>query len=85
MTALPKDAPLVVFALRSRPAMGLVDEDLHRMHHASRSLVFPLPAPLSVPKKAPLPWDERAADHGLGYREVRPLPNMREMNIVVPK
>jgi hypothetical protein len=40
-------------------------------HHAARSLVFPLPAPGSVPKKAPLPWDPNAADHGLGYRNVR--------------
>jgi hypothetical protein len=40
-------------------------------HHAARSLVFPLPAPGSVPKKAPLPWDPSAADHGLGYRKLR--------------
>lgn len=40
-------------------------------HHAARSLVFPLPAPGSVPKKAALPWDPNATDHGLGYRNVR--------------
>jgi 3',5'-cyclic AMP phosphodiesterase CpdA len=39
-------------------------------HYAARSLVFPLPAPGSVPKKAPLPWDPASPDHGLGYREV---------------
>ncbi len=39
-------------------------------HHSARSLVFPLPAPGSVPKRAPLPWDATAADHGLGYRAV---------------
>lgn len=39
-------------------------------HHAARSLIFPLPAPGSVPKKAPLPWDASAKDHGLGFREV---------------
>jgi hypothetical protein len=39
-------------------------------HHAARSLVFPLPAPGSVPKKAPLPWDASSADHGLGWRQV---------------
>jgi 3',5'-cyclic AMP phosphodiesterase CpdA len=39
-------------------------------HHAARSLVFPLPAPGSVPKKAPLPWDANVADHGLGYRSI---------------
>jgi len=43
----------------------------HIAHHAARSLVFPLPAPGSVPKKAPLAWDPRASDHGLGYREVQ--------------
>lgn len=40
-------------------------------HHAARSLIFPLPAPGSVPKKAPLPWDPAALDHGIGYRSVR--------------
>jgi 3',5'-cyclic AMP phosphodiesterase CpdA len=40
-------------------------------HHAGRSLVFPLPAPGSVPKKAPLAWDPASPDHGLGYRSVR--------------
>ena len=39
-------------------------------HRAARSLVFPLPAPGAVPKKAPLTWDSQSADHGLGYREV---------------
>jgi hypothetical protein len=42
----------------------------HIAHHAARSLIFPLPAPASVPKKAPLPWDPRAPFHGLGYRRV---------------
>lgn len=46
------------------------DRTGHVQHYAARSLVFPLPAPGSVPKKAPLPWDEASADHGLGYREV---------------
>lgn len=41
------------------------------VHHAARSLIFPLPAPGSVPKKAPLPWDAAATDHGIGYRSVR--------------
>ena len=40
-------------------------------HHSARSLVFPLPAPGSVPKRAPLPWDASSADHGLGYRSVK--------------
>jgi len=39
-------------------------------HHSARSLVFPLPAPGSVPKKAPLPWDPASPDHGLGWRSI---------------
>jgi len=39
-------------------------------HHAARSLVFPLPAPGAVPKRAPLPWDANASDHGIGHRAV---------------
>jgi 3',5'-cyclic AMP phosphodiesterase CpdA len=39
-------------------------------HHAARSLIFPLPAPGSVPKKVPLAWDPQSPDHGLGYRSV---------------
>ena len=40
-------------------------------HHAARSLIFPLPAPGSVPKRAPLPWDATATDHGIGYRTIQ--------------
>jgi 3',5'-cyclic AMP phosphodiesterase CpdA len=39
-------------------------------HHAARSLVFPLPAPASVPEKKPLAWDPSARDHGVGWRSV---------------
>jgi 3',5'-cyclic AMP phosphodiesterase CpdA len=39
-------------------------------HVSARALAFPLPAPLSVPEKHPLPWDATAIDHGLGYRAV---------------
>ena len=39
-------------------------------HHAAQSLVFPLPAPLSQPKRAPLPWDPLHPRRGLGFREV---------------
>ena len=42
----------------------------HIAHHAAKSLVFPLPAPGSVPKKAPLPWDPAAPFNGLGYRRI---------------
>jgi 3',5'-cyclic AMP phosphodiesterase CpdA len=39
-------------------------------HVSGRALVFPLPAPMSVPEKKPLPWDAAAPDHGLGYRGI---------------
>ena len=39
-------------------------------HHAAKSLMFPLPAPGSQPKRAPLPYDPQK--RGLGFREVRP-------------
>jgi hypothetical protein len=42
----------------------------HIVHHAAKSLVFPLPAPGSVPKKAPPPWNPAAPFSGLGYREI---------------
>ncbi len=40
------------------------------LHVSARALVFPLPAPMSVPEKKPLPWDASAPDHGLGYRGI---------------
>jgi 3',5'-cyclic AMP phosphodiesterase CpdA len=43
----------------------------HIQHHAGRSLIFPLPAAGSVPKRAPLAWDAGSVDHGLGHRSIR--------------
>ena len=42
----------------------------HIAHHAAKSLMFPLPAPGSVPKRAPLPWDASAPYKGLGFRDI---------------
>ena len=42
----------------------------HIAHHAAKSLIFPLPAPGSVPKRVPVPWDPAAPYKGLGYRNV---------------
>jgi len=42
----------------------------HIAHHSAKSLIFPLPAPGSVPKRAPVPWDPEHPARGLGYREV---------------
>jgi len=42
----------------------------HIEHHAAKSLIFPLPAPGSQPKRVPLPWDPANPYRGLGFREV---------------
>ena len=43
----------------------------HIAHHSAKSLMFPLPAPGSVPKKAPLPWDPATPYNGLGFRTIQ--------------
>jgi 3',5'-cyclic AMP phosphodiesterase CpdA len=43
----------------------------HIAHHAAKSLIFPLPAPMSVPKKAPIPWDAASPYRGLGFRTIQ--------------
>lgn len=42
----------------------------HIEHHAAHSLMYALPAPGSVPKKAPLPWAADRPYANLGYREI---------------
>ncbi|HET7548093.1 MAG TPA: metallophosphoesterase [Usitatibacter sp.] len=54
---------------------GHIHQEHHHMtahiaHHSAKSLMFPLPAPLSQPKRTPLPWDPAAPYRGLGFREV---------------
>src|SRR6478735_1231695 len=74
-----KDGARAIELLEARPNVNVFYGHIHQqheqrtgtiVHRAARSLVFPLPAPGSVPKKAPLAWDPQSADHGLGYREV---------------
>jgi hypothetical protein len=40
------------------------------LHVSARSAMYPLPAPGAQPKKAPLPWNAAAQDHGIGWRQV---------------
>jgi len=54
---------------------GHIHQEHHHMtghiaHHAAKSLIFPLPAPGSAPKRAPVPWDPAAPYKGLGFRDV---------------
>jgi 3',5'-cyclic AMP phosphodiesterase CpdA len=54
---------------------GHIHQENHHMtghiaHHSAKSLIFPLPAPGSQPKRLPVPWDPAQPYKGLGYREV---------------
>jgi hypothetical protein len=42
----------------------------HIAHHATKSLIFPLPAPGSQPKREPVRWDPAQPYRGLGFRDV---------------
>lgn len=42
----------------------------HIPHHAAKSLIFPLPAPGSQPRRLPLAWNPAAPYSGLGFREI---------------
>ncbi|MBT9099745.1 metallophosphoesterase [Methylovulum psychrotolerans] len=46
----------------------------HIQHHAATSLIFPLPAPGSVPKRAPIPWNSAKPYDGLGFRQIEAYP-----------
>jgi hypothetical protein len=54
---------------------GHIHQENHHMtahiaHHSAKSLMFPLPAPMSQPKREPVPWDPQNPYRGLGFREV---------------
>jgi len=54
---------------------GHIHQEHHHMtghipHHAAKGLMFPLPAPGSLPKRVPIPWDAAAPYKGLGYRGI---------------
>jgi len=53
----------------------------HIPHHAAKGLMYPLPAPNSVPKKAPIPWDASVPYKGLGYRSITSMKSMPELAI----
>jgi calcineurin-like phosphoesterase family protein len=54
---------------------GHIHQENHHMtghiaHHSAKSLIFPLPAPKSQPKREPIKWDAAAPYRGLGFRDV---------------
>lgn len=54
---------------------GHIHQENHHMtghiaHHAAKSLIFPLPAPFSQPKRVPLAWNAAEPYKGLGFRRI---------------
>jgi hypothetical protein len=54
---------------------GHIHQEHHHMtghiaHHSAKSLIFPLVAPGSKPKREPVPWDPAQPYQGLGFRGV---------------
>lgn len=65
---------------------GHIHQENHHMtghiaHHAAKGLMFPLPAPLSVPKKAPIAWDAAHPYRGLGFRGIEDEVKKAELKI----
>jgi 3',5'-cyclic AMP phosphodiesterase CpdA len=58
---------------------GHIHQEHHQMtgriaHHAAKSLIFPLPAPGSQPKRLPVAWDPAHPFAGLGWRGIAAHP-----------
>jgi hypothetical protein len=55
---------------------GHIHQENHHMtghiaHHSAKSLIFPLPAPGSAPKRTPVPWNPAEPYSGLGFRSIK--------------
>lgn len=66
---------------------GHIHQEHHHMtghiaHHSAKSLIFPLPAPGSQPKREPLPWDASQPYWGLGFRSVEAEVDKAEYAII---
>jgi len=66
---------------------GHIHQENHHMtghiaHHSAKSLIFPLPAPGSVPKRVPLQWDPAQPYRGLGFRGIEAELQRAEYEIV---
>src|SRR5208337_1758445 len=54
---------------------GHIHQENHHMtghidHHAAMGLMYPLPAPMPLPKKIQIPWDDAKPYKGLGFRAI---------------
>jgi Icc-related predicted phosphoesterase len=74
-----RDGDAVIDTLLKHPNVtvlyGHIHQEHHHMtghiaHHAARSLMWALPEPGSVPKKAQIPWNASEPYKGLGFRNV---------------
>jgi len=74
-----RDGAAVIETLLEHPNVtvlyGHIHQEHHHMtghiaHHAARSLMWALPQPGSVPKKAQIPWNPAEPYKGLGFRNV---------------
>jgi len=74
-----RDGDAVIDTLLKHPNVtvlyGHIHQEHHHMtghiaHHAARSLMWALPEPGSVPKKAQIPWNVSEPYKGLGFRNV---------------
>jgi 3',5'-cyclic AMP phosphodiesterase CpdA len=78
-----RDGARAVELLQTRPNVvvfyGHIHQENHHMtgaiaHHSAKSLMFPLPAPGSQPKRTPVAWDPAQPYRGLGFREIEAEP-----------
>jgi hypothetical protein len=65
---------------------GHIHQENHHMtghiaHHSAKSLIFPLPAPGSQPKREPIKWDPAQPYRGLGFRSVDAEPKTAQYGI----
>jgi calcineurin-like phosphoesterase family protein len=74
-----RDGAAVIDALMPHPNVtvlyGHIHQEHHHMtghiaHHAAKSLMWALPEPGSVPRKAQIPWNSAEPYKGLGFREI---------------
>jgi len=74
-----RDGAAVIDTLMPLPNVtvlyGHIHQEHHHMtghiaHHAAKSLMWALPEPGSVPKKAQIPWNAAEPYKGLGFRNV---------------
>jgi hypothetical protein len=66
---------------------GHIHQENHHMtahiaHHSAKSLIFPLPAPGSQPKRVPIAWDPAQPYNGLGFRGVEAEVRKAEYEII---